>query len=182
MTNEPRTIELEKGPVDDALMKRVLIQWYQASRSRLMKTLEWTVTVFFTAASVYFMAVGQNAFAWISVAGLAVCAFLLFGYVPWLAHAALKVSKKSPSYNEIKRYRFSPGRFWFQYGSERAVEGPLTVFDKVYLTKDAVLFTGGGRLALWLAREDLTGDDLQILRCLLQQSQVHVSGVFSFDE
>lgn len=176
MTNESRTIELEKGPVDDALMKRVLVQWYQASRSRLMKTLEWTVTAFFTAASVYFMAVGQNAFAWISVAGFAVCAFLLFGYVPWLAHAALKVSKKSPSYNEIKRYRFSPGRFWFQYGSEQPVEGPLTVFDKVYLTKDAVLFTGGGRLALWLAREDLELAQVEQLLELLREARVPISG------
>lgn len=176
MTNENHTIELEKGPVDDALMKRVLVQWYQASRSRLMKTLEWTVTSFFTAASVYFMAVGQNAFAWISVAGLAACAFLLFGYVPWLAHAALKVSKKSPSYNEIKRYRFSPGRFWFQYGSEKPVEGPLSVFDKVYLTKDAVLFTGGGRLALWLAREDLEPDDRRLLISYLRRQEVRVLG------
>lgn len=174
--NEPRTIELEKGPVDDALMKRILVQWYRASRSRLMKTLEWTVTAFFTASSVYFMAAGQNAFAWISVSGFVVCAFLLFGYVPWLAHVALKVSKKSPSYNEVKRYRFSPGRFWFQYGSEKPVEGPLSVFDKVYLTQDAVLFTGGGRLALWLARGDLELRQFELLLALLREAEVPVSG------
>ncbi len=175
-TNAPRVIELTKGPADDALMKRILVQWYQSSRSVWMKTLEWVVTGFFTAATVFFMARGQDMFAWMSLAGLVVCAFLLFGYVPWLAHAALKVSKKSPSYNEIKYYRFSPGRFWFRYGSEKAVEGPLGAFDEARVTRDALLLIGGGRLALWLSRADLTGEELDTLILWLRQAGVRVTG------
>lgn len=173
-TDESRVIELVKGPVDDGLMKRILIQWYQSSRSRLMNVLEWVVTAFFVAASVFFMVQGMDMFAWVSIAGLVVCSFILFGYVPMLARAALKISKTSPSYNEVKHYRFEPGTFAFWYGSEKPVEGSLAVFDEARVTRDAVLLIGGGRLALWLAREDLTAAQTELLLSLLRDAGVNV--------
>lgn len=175
MNNESRVIELVKGPASDDLMRRILLQWYRSSRSRLMNVLEWVVTAFFVLASVFFMTQGMDAFAWVSIAGLIVCAFLLFGYVPMLARAAQKIAKPSPSYNEVKHYRFEPGAFAFWYGAEKPVEGSLGVFDEVRLTRDAVLFIGGGRLALWLAREDLSAAQTELLLDLLREAGVRVT-------
>lgn len=170
-------IKIEKGPVDDALMHRVLVQWYQSSRSKTMRVLEKTVAGCFITSTLWFMYLRLDRFAWISIAGLILSTIVLYGYVPLLAKVALKASKLAPSYRAVKHYEFTPTSFRFSYGDVAPVEGALSAFAEARLTHDALLFLGkGGRLALWLERAEMSSDTLETLLSWLKEQGVRVSG------
>lgn len=169
-------IEMEKGPVDDALMRRILMQWYRSSRSGFMRALEWVTTGGFAASAVWFMYLRFSLFTWISLAGLILSSLVIHGYVPLLARVALGNLKKAPSYGKIKRYRFTADSFSFQYGDLPPVEGPLSAFEEARLTRDALLFLGNGRLALWLPRAGMGEETLGGLLSRLRACGVRVTG------
>lgn len=168
-------VEITKAAPSDEIAKKVLAEWFKAARPKWKLPADICVGTFFLVTTVFFMIQDPvPTFTWVAMAGAIVSFLVAFGYVPLLVTSALKANKRMPSYYKEKTYQFFPDHMIFSVEGSQGVEIPLEKFSQIRLTREAVLFLIGDKLALWFALDDLSKPELGTILSFLKDSGVRI--------
>ncbi len=167
-------IIITKGAPSDEEAKTVLKEWFLISTPKWLFPAMICAGGFFVASTVFFMMQSPPPFAWIALAGAVITFIIIAVYVPLFTSTALKAGKKSPSYFQPKTYAFYTRHLVYTPQDAPGVEIPYETFSKVHITKNAILFLIGEKLALWITMNNMDLASLARILTSLEDCDVKV--------